>query len=94
MLPPTNVCRLAPIFPKIDRERTVMPRTTPNGTTFLLRDTPAAAKPADSGGQPYKTTLAAPADDGTPQLIVAEDSWLMQSFDWSDKLTITGLLFG
>ena len=29
MLPPTIVCKLAPIVPKIERERTTMPRTSP-----------------------------------------------------------------
>lgn len=30
MLPPTSVCNPAPIVPKIDRERTTIPRTTPS----------------------------------------------------------------
>ena len=29
MFPPTRVCSEPPIVPKIDRERTVIPRTTP-----------------------------------------------------------------
>src|SRR5579863_9291391 len=29
MFPPTMVCRLAPRVPKIERERTIMPRTRP-----------------------------------------------------------------
>jgi hypothetical protein len=29
ILPPARVCRAPPMVPKIDRERTVMPRTTP-----------------------------------------------------------------
>src|SRR5215472_1877354 len=29
MLPPTMVCRLAPIVPTMERERTTIPRTTP-----------------------------------------------------------------
>ena len=33
MLPPTSVCSPAPIVPKIDRERTVIPRTTPSVRT-------------------------------------------------------------
>src|SRR5271170_1529131 len=35
MLPPTSVCRLAPRVPKTDRERTMMPRTTPRFLTIL-----------------------------------------------------------
>src|SRR6267143_979739 len=35
MLPPTRVCKPAPIVPKIERERTMMPRTTPN--VFTIR---------------------------------------------------------
>src|SRR5437764_11661184 len=35
MLPPTSVCKPAPIVPKIERERTMMPRTTPN--VFTIR---------------------------------------------------------
>src|SRR5438270_7979118 len=35
MLPPTRVCNPAPIVPKIERERTMMPRTTPN--VFRIR---------------------------------------------------------
>jgi hypothetical protein len=34
MLPPTSVCSEPPIVPKIDRERTVMPRTTPRLLTI------------------------------------------------------------
>jgi len=30
MLPPTSVCNPAPIVPKIERERTTIPRTTPS----------------------------------------------------------------
>src|SRR5437667_1841122 len=29
ILPPTMVCRLAPMVPKMERERTTIPRTTP-----------------------------------------------------------------
>ena len=29
MFPPTRVCNPAPMVPKIERERTMMPRTTP-----------------------------------------------------------------
>src|SRR5437588_3898757 len=35
MLPPTSVCKPAPMVPKIERERTMMPRTTPN--VFTIR---------------------------------------------------------
>src|SRR6266404_2481978 len=35
MLPPTSVCNPAPMVPKIERERTMMPRTTPN--VFTIR---------------------------------------------------------
>src|SRR5438270_13997476 len=35
MLPPTSVCKPAPMVPKIERERTIMPRTTPN--VFTIR---------------------------------------------------------
>jgi hypothetical protein len=30
MLPPTSVCSDPPMVPKIDRDRTMMPRTTPS----------------------------------------------------------------
>src|SRR6202167_5402772 len=30
MVPPTSVCNPAPIVPKMDRERTTIPRTTPS----------------------------------------------------------------
>src|SRR5438132_1392438 len=41
MLPPASVCSDAPIVPKIDRERTVMPRTTPR---FLETRKPSRVK--------------------------------------------------
>jgi hypothetical protein len=35
MFPPTIVCKLAPMVPKIERDRTTIPRTTPK--VFVTR---------------------------------------------------------
>src|SRR5947208_5044202 len=42
MLPPTSVCKPAPIVPTIDRERTMIPRTTPSVLTIRW---PLSSKP-------------------------------------------------
>ena len=42
MLPPARVCNAPPIVPKIERERTVIPRTTPR---FFVIRYPSRMKP-------------------------------------------------
>jgi hypothetical protein len=42
MLPPTSVCNDAPSVPTIDRERTVIPRTTPSVLVVRYPSRPSA----------------------------------------------------
>src|SRR5688500_11193871 len=69
MLPPTMLCRLAPILPKTERLRTVMPRTSPRPRTTRHPSNPLAV-----------VTQAWMSFTG---LITAEKVGTMQALRWS-----------